>query len=85
VGIVRIPGISGYKLFESAEMPPSRIIFLLKSYTIQILKFDFMEKKITTKKHGDTLMRLMQVTRDAANKYLTIDNDDNTSQKKRTQ
>ena len=42
-----------------------------------------MEKKITTKKHGDALIRLMQVTNDATNKYLTIDNDDNISQKKK--
>jgi len=42
-----------------------------------------MEKKITTKKHGDALIRLMQVTKNATNKYLTIDNDDNISQKKK--
>ena len=42
-----------------------------------------MEKKITAKKHGDALIRLMQVTKNETNKYLTIDNDDNVSQKKK--
>ena len=42
-----------------------------------------MEKKITAKQHGDALIKLMQVTNNATNKYLAIDNDDNISQKKK--
>ncbi len=42
-----------------------------------------MEKKITAKQHGDALIKLMQVTNNATNKYLTIENDDNISQQKK--
>jgi hypothetical protein len=42
-----------------------------------------MAKKITAKQHADALVKLMQVTTNATNKYLAIDNDDNISQKRK--
>jgi hypothetical protein len=39
-----------------------------------------MKKKITAKQHADALVKLMQVTSDATDEYLAIDNDDNMSQ-----
>jgi hypothetical protein len=42
-----------------------------------------MAKKITAKQHGDALVKLMQVTINATNKYLAVDNDDNISQKRK--
>jgi len=42
-----------------------------------------MAKKITAKQHGDALVKLMQVTINATNKYLAVDNDENISQKRR--
>ena len=39
-----------------------------------------MKKNITAKQHADALVRLMQVTSNATNEYLAIDNDNNISQ-----